>query len=114
MSLNQGVIGKFKFGGETAHTGDHSPVLLSGPKKTDSGFFPAGLLLAREASGELAPYDGNGALAGVCDEPCEADSAECVYQAHGTVKARLLTKHGGAALDAADVAALHALTIYPL
>lgn len=114
MPINQGVIGTFEFGGETAHTGDHPPVLLSGVKKAGSGAFTVGLLLARDNAGEFSPYDGTGTLAGVCDEPRGDDAAECVYLAHGTVKARLLTRDGGAALSAADVAALNAMTIYPL
>lgn len=114
MSRNQGIIGTYEFGGETAHTSDHPPVLLSGVKKAGSGAFTTGLLLARDASGELSPYGGTGTLAGVCDEPRDEDDTECVYLAHGTAKARLLTKAGGVALADADVAALNALTIYPL
>ena len=113
MPMNEGVLAKLSFGGETAHTSDHPPVLLSGSKKAGSGAFTAGLLLARDAAGEFAPYTGTGTLAGVCDEPCDADAETCVYLAHGTVKARLLTK-GGAAVAADDVAKLHTITIYPL
>jgi hypothetical protein len=111
---NEGVLGKWHFGGEHAHTPDHPPVLLSGNKKSGSGAFAAGLLLARDASGELIPYAGAGTLVGVCDSPADEEAESCVYLAHGTVKARLLTKEGGSALAAADILALNVLTIYPL
>ena len=113
MSRNEGVLTTLPFSGEMAHTKDHPPILLSGVKKTGTGAFSVGLLLARDDAGEFSPYDGTNTLAGVCDEPCDADDATCIYLAHGTAKARLLTK-GGTALTTADVAALNAITVYPL
>lgn len=112
--MNEGVLTRIAFGGERAHTGDHPPVLLSGPKKADAGAFPVGLLLAVDAAGELFAYTGTGTLAGVCDEPSDADAADCVYLVHGIVKARLLSRAGGTAAETADIGELRQLGIFAL
>lgn len=122
MSMNEGVLGTWSFGGDHAHTQDHPPVLLSGAVAVNSGVYPAGLVLMRDEDGDLAPWDGIGdpedevnGIAGVCDMRCNtADQVSCVYLAHGTVRAAVLTKAGGAALTAAEKDLLVQATIYPI
>jgi hypothetical protein len=113
--MNEGILTTLHIGGELAHTSDHPPVLLAGVKKSGSGAFKAGLLLAKDEDGYF-PYDGEDPadIAAVCDEPCAADAASCVYQAHGTTKARLLHQADASAATADDLAALAGLTIFPM
>lgn len=113
MTLNEGVLGTFSFKGDHAHTMDHPPVLCSGAVKQNNGVYPAGLVLMRDGDGTLVPWDGAATPTGVCDLPCDtATLPACVYLAHGTVRAAVLTKAGGAALTATETALLAQATIH--
>ena len=110
---NEGVLGKFHFGGEHAHTEDHPSVILSGKVKAGAAAMPAGMLLAMDSNGEIIPYAGAD-LIGVNDVPYTAGEEACIYLAHGTVKARMLVKTGDVAAVAADIQALNKVGIWPL
>ncbi len=108
---NEGVLGKFHFGGEHAHTDDHPPVLLSGKVKAGTAEMPAGMLLGIDVGGDIIPYAGTG-LIGVSDQPCPAGEDYCVYLAHGTVKTRMLVRSGNTPATVADIQALNKMGIW--
>ena len=111
--VNEGVLGRFRFGDEHVHTDDHPPVILSGKVKTGTADMPAGMLLALDGSGEIIPYAGTG-LVGINEVPYAAGDETCTYLAHGTVKARMLVKPGNVPAVAADIQALNKMGIWPL
>ena len=111
--MNDGVLGSWSVGGEQTHTLDHPPVIRTGLVKAANGVYAAGLVLMRDGTDKLIPWDGAGVVAGVCNTPCDtATEASCAYLAHGTVKAGLLTKTAAAALVTADLRALETHGIY--
>jgi hypothetical protein len=111
--MNDGVLGSWTVGGEQAHTLDHPPIIRTGLVKAANGAYAAGLVLMRDGTDLLIPWDGVGIVAGVCNVPCDtATETSCAYVAHGTVKAGLLTKAASAALVTADLRALETHGIY--
>lgn len=99
--------------------GTHSPILKTLAAKADNGILKEGLIVALDGDGLVDAYDPDD-LATLADPVGvlvnELDTAKdnaAVVVKHGTVvKAKLLV--GSAAPDAADIAALEALTIFPV
>ena len=114
MLRNEGSLGKWSFGGESAHTEDHPPVFVTYPVQSGTGDMPPGMVLALDTNGEAGPYNGTGAVAGVNDMPYSAGDPVCTCLAHGAVKARLLVKDGGAELTFADIQALRTIGVFPV
>jgi len=51
----EGRVGNFTRNEERAQTPGHTPVILTGKLKANNGIYPTGLLLTRNAGGELIP-----------------------------------------------------------
>lgn len=109
-----GHLGTWKFEGEQAFSNDHPPLFVTYPVKSGTGDMPPGMVLALDSNGEVSPYTGSGAVAGVNNEPYSAGELYCACLAHGTAKARLLVKDGNAALEAADTQALRTMGVFPV
>lgn len=111
--MNEGTLGKFRFGGERAHTLEHPPILrVASPADPDLDLKEG--TIVELAFGKVAPWVA-GEIIGVVDAPFDPETDEAViYLAHGTVKGRLLKTSSGTAPDALALAALEAAGIYPV
>lgn len=55
-----GVLGTISYDDVRARGAGHHPVIQAGTFAADQGVLPVGLLLARAADGDYAPYDSEG------------------------------------------------------
>lgn len=110
-----GKIGSFSIEVKRAHTVDHPPILRAGLVKADNGTYPAGLIVMRNADGELVPFTDaeTDTPVGVVDEQIDtAEESACMYLVHGTVLATLLKKGEGLAAELDDQRKLETIGIY--
>jgi hypothetical protein len=56
MTIN-GILGTTTYGGERARGHGHDPVFLSGKVKADQGDLPVGLIITKDSSDEIIPYE---------------------------------------------------------
>lgn len=120
MPIN-GALGSVSYDDVRARGAGHHPVIVTGTFAADQGVLPLGLILAREADGDYAPYDAAGvaplnAPVAVLDEDLDtAASTSGLVIIHGSALLQHL-KVGAvaqAAPDADEIAALRTATIYP-
>ena len=115
---NEGVLGKFKIGGESAATDDHPVIIHALPLSPDvsTPLSPGTILKRVDIGGHYAykpwlPADTDSPKA-VVNSPCDPlveNSAMAVV--HGCVKARLLSA-GGVAAEATAIEKLFDTGIY--
>lgn len=120
MPIN-GALGTFSYDDVRARGTGHSPVIVTGSFAADQGVLPLGLLLAREADGDYAPYNPAGSaplnvVAGVLDEDLDTTKSTAgLVIIHGSALLQHLKVGATAkeAPDATEIAALRTATIYP-
>ena len=111
------VLGTLEAGLSTVISPIHPPVIKTMEAKADNGTLAMGLLVAKDANGDIVAYEPAGAAplnacVGVLSQEIDTaeDDAAPVIR-HGTVIRELLLV-GAAAPDAAALAALDALGIF--
>ena len=113
------VLGTTEYGANGVISQIHPPVLKTMKAKTANGILAAGLLVAKDGSGDLVAYDPAGdsplnTCVGVLAQDIDtATDDAAVVVCHGTVMLSKL-KVGAVTPDDAAIGVLEAMGIYPV